>query len=109
MNEQGSQVVMQPRTSELAIVSLVCGVAGILNPLPGFALGIVGIVLGIKARAAIQASEGTMTGSGLALTGLICGIVSTVGGFLYFCSLGIFVTLVLLPILVQSHFPHLFF
>jgi hypothetical protein len=107
MNEQGSQVVIQPRTNELAIVSLVCGVAGILNPLPGFALGIVGIVLGIKARRAIQASGGTMTGSGLALTGLICGIVSAVGGFLYFCFLGATMSFVFFPLLLRSHFPHL--
>jgi hypothetical protein len=83
MSANGGVVDTQPRMSELAIVAAICGVVALTNPVQGFALAIVGIVLGIRARSAIDASKGTLCGSALALIGLVCGIVSLAGSVLY--------------------------
>lgn len=93
MSEHGSQ----PRTSELAIVAAICGIVAISNPIQGFALAVVGIVLGIRARSAIDASKGAVSGSGLALTGLVCGIVSLAGSVLYFGLVVLFFLGIFLP------------
>jgi hypothetical protein len=84
MSESEDAVVTQPRTSELAIVAAICGIGAISNPFQGFALAIVAIVLGIRARSAIDASKGALSGSALGLTGLICGIVSLAFSVMYF-------------------------
>lgn len=92
---------IQAKTSELAIAALVCGVASISNPFQAFALGIVAIVLGIRARSAIDASKGAMSGSGLALTGLVCGIVSLAGAFLYFGFVFLTIMVFFLPLALR--------
>jgi type IV pilus assembly protein PilA len=61
----------QPQTSGKAVVSLVLGVVPVI-PLVG---SIVAIVLGSSARAEIRRSAGRLKGDGLALAGLILGIV----------------------------------
>lgn len=58
-----------PRTSGLAIGSLICGLLPI--PLIG---SLAAIILSIKAKRQIERSQGSITGSGLATAGLICGI-----------------------------------
>ena len=65
--------IVAPRTSGLAIASLICGILPV--PLIG---GILAIVFSIKARREIARSQGTLTGQGLALAGMICGII--IGG-----------------------------
>ena len=61
--------------NKLAIASLVCGLAGI--PFFGLITGLVAVVLGVLALSAIRAS--TQRGLGLALAGLILGIVDVTG------------------------------
>ena len=101
MSEHEAAGIGQPRMSELAIVAAICGVVALSNPFQGFALAVVAIVLGIRARSAIDASKGSVSGSGLALTGLVCGIVSLAGSVLYFgfvvlALIGFFLPMVLL-------------
>lgn len=72
----------QPRpagqTSNLAIASLVCGVAGFMCWLPA----IPAIICGHMARAQIK-KDPSIQGSGMALAGLILGYVMVVLGILY--------------------------
>ena len=57
-----------PETSGKAIASLVCGLLGFIFP-----AAVVAIILGHISRSEIRKSAGRLTGSGLALTGLIFG------------------------------------
>lgn len=62
-------------TNGKAIAALVLG---ILSPVLCYVLtGIPAIVLGVKARREIRSSNGTQAGDGLALAGLVLGIVGT--------------------------------
>jgi hypothetical protein len=63
---------MVPRTEPLAIVSLVAGIGQFVMPV---VTAIVAIVCGHIARGKIKRSQGTETGSGLALAGLILGYI----------------------------------
>lgn len=66
-----------PKTSALAITSLICGILGLL--LVPFAL--VAIVCGHIARSNIKNSGGTIGGAGVALGGLITGYLGLVAVF----------------------------
>jgi hypothetical protein len=57
---------------------LICAIGGFLFFLPS----ILGIVFGFIARSQIEKSEGTQTGSGLALAGIIVGFCVVAGGIL---------------------------
>ena len=59
-------------TSGLAIASLVCGVVGILSCITAP----VGLVLGFLAHSRIRQSQGRLTGSGLATTGIILSVLA---------------------------------
>ncbi len=61
--------------NKLAIASLVCGLAGI--PFFGLITGLVAVLLGVLALSAIRASS--QRGLGLALAGVILGIVDVTG------------------------------
>ncbi len=82
-----------PRTSSLAIVSLIFGILAYVF-LPGIG-ALVAVICGHSARAEIRrAPPGTVEGDGLALTGLIlgwiqivCGIIAL--GFLILLALGV--------------------
>ena len=74
-----------PKTNNLAVVALVCGLASfVVCPL----IGIAGIVTGVQARRQIAQSAGAEKGDGMALAGIITGaiglglIVLVVIGFL---------------------------
>ena len=64
-----------PKTSGLAIASLVCGIAGFCT---GGLAGIVGLILGIVALCGIGKSQGQRKGKGLAIAGIVVSIVSLV-------------------------------
>ena len=98
MNERESAShVVQPKLSELSIVAAICGIVAISNPWQGFALAIVAIVLGIRARSAIDAAGGTVGGSALATTGMVCGIVSLAMSIMYFALMVLIFLGALLP------------
>jgi len=66
-------VVPQSKTSGLAIAALVCGIAGLCTAGLG---GIAGLILGIVAVRKVNRSAGQLTGKGLAIGGIIVGILS---------------------------------
>lgn len=73
--------VAQPKTEGMAIGALVCGILGTLCGVIGcfgLIIGPVGIVLGFVARNRIRESVGMTKGEGLALAGLVLGIIGTV-------------------------------
>lgn len=61
------------RVSALAVLSLICAIACCI---PG--LGVVAALLGIGAMIGISTSMGRVTGQGMAMTGVILGLVCTV-------------------------------
>jgi prepilin-type processing-associated H-X9-DG protein len=63
----------QPKTSGLAIVALVCGLLGVCTLGIG---AILGIVLGAVASSQIKKSGGQVTGRGMAIAGIILGVLS---------------------------------
>ncbi len=70
------------QTSPLAIVSLVLGIVGLLC-CTFFVLGIAAAVTGFIARKQINESQGRQKGSGMALAGLILGVVSVLLALAY--------------------------
>jgi len=71
----------QPKSSVLAIVSLVTGVLGILC-CGWFVLSIAALITGFLGRKEIAESGGMKTGNGLAMAGLILGAIGIVLGIL---------------------------
>jgi hypothetical protein len=67
-----------PQTSGKATTSLVLGVISMVCF--GFLTGIPAIIVGIRARKDIRLSHGRTTGDGLALGGIITGIIGTLLG-----------------------------
>jgi hypothetical protein len=65
-----------PKTSGKAIASLVCGIVGLLCF--GIILGPVALGLGLSAKKDIGASNGSVTGGGMATAGIVLGVLSIV-------------------------------
>jgi len=61
-----------PKTSALAVMSLICGIA---SPCTAGLLAIPGLVLGIVGLARIRRSGGALAGRGMAMAGIIVSIV----------------------------------
>jgi hypothetical protein len=66
-----------PRTSNLAIWSMVLG---ILSLFCSILTGIIGFILGVVALIKIGGSEGKLKGSGFAITGIVCSLLFSVIG-----------------------------
>ena len=69
------------RTDGLAIAALIVGILSIVCSWPlclGILLGPAGGIMGYISRSRIAASGGTLGGGGLALGGLVCGVVGFV-------------------------------
>jgi len=69
------------RTDGLAIGSLICGILSLVCFWPlclGILLGPAAAIMGFISRQRVAASGGTVGGSGIALAGLILGIVGFV-------------------------------
>jgi hypothetical protein len=88
-----------PKNNGKAIASLICGIIGLVLifftggscSLAGFILGIVAIILGIKAKKEIKANPTAFTGAGFATGGTIMGVVALILGILGFLLIiGIF-------------------
>ena len=67
-----------PPTEGMAIASLVLGIVALAGTLCCYFgwLGAIGLPLGIVARKRIAASNGTKSGAGLALAGIICSAIA---------------------------------
>jgi hypothetical protein len=77
-----------PKTSGLAIASLVCGIAGLCT----FGLGgLAGLILGIIGILKIGKSDSQLKGKGLAIGGIVASALSLILGLL----LGLFCAIIL--------------
>lgn len=78
-----NEVVNAAKTSAHAIWSLVLGILSLLCF--GFFAGIPAVICGHVARSKVRQSQGTLTGDGMALAGLILGyiglVITTIGIF----------------------------
>ncbi len=63
------------RTSGMSIAALVCGIGGLVIPWLGFILAVLGIIFGAVSIRQIGADP-TLGGRGMAIAGLVCGIVA---------------------------------
>jgi len=82
----------QGQTNAMAIISLIAGILGIITFLLALCLpctllislifGALGALLGFLAKKRIDESQGAETGRGLALGGLIMGLISGVGSLI---------------------------
>jgi hypothetical protein len=74
------------RTDGLAIASLICGIVGIVCFFLclGVILGPAAAIMGFISRQRIASSGGTLGGGGLALAGLILGIVGFAASVIWF-------------------------
>lgn len=82
----GAMAYAGPRTDGLAIASLICGIVGIVCFVIclGVVLGPVAAIMGFISRQRIASSGGTLGGGGLALAGLILGVVAFVVSVIWF-------------------------
>jgi Domain of unknown function (DUF4190) len=69
----GGPLSYGPTNNQKAIVALVTGIVGLLCCGP---LGLVAIIFGVLARKEIDAAGGMQKGSGMALGGILLGIIS---------------------------------
>lgn len=86
------QEMERQRTSGLAIASIVCGILSLVFfwvPLFGFLLGIIAIIFGAVAIRQIG-REPNLGGRGMAIAGLVCGIVGVAGWVIFIAWIGIF-------------------
>ena len=70
----GQTTTVTPKTSGLAIASLVCGILGICLIVPSLFGGILGIIALIK----INKSQGALKGMGFAIAGMVVSVLSIV-------------------------------
>ncbi len=78
-------MLAEPRTSIMAILSLVLGLLGLC--VPGF--GLLGLLFGIVALILIGSSNGALAGRGLSAAGIVLGLLfSVLWGALIFGALG---------------------
>ena len=77
------------RTNGFAIASLVCSITGVLF----FSIpSVLGVIFGFVARSQIRRSNGTQSGNGIALAGVIVG----------FCVIGLWVLVTILNLTANN-------
>jgi hypothetical protein len=86
--------MIQPKTSGLALASLICGITA-WTILPIFLNAIAAVITGSMAKKEIKESNGTITGSGMATAGLILGWVQI--GLAILAIIGFIILLVAAP------------
>ena len=64
-----------PKVPGLAVAALVLGIVAFIAPVLGLIAAILALVFGVKAKNRIDASRGALTGSGVAIAGIVCGAV----------------------------------
>ena len=83
MNQPYTQFPTTPRSSTLAIISLIGGITG-FTVLP-FLGAVVAVITGHMAQSEIKKSGGMVTGKGMATAGLIMGYLVLAGGICIVC------------------------
>jgi uncharacterized Tic20 family protein len=71
------QQPQQPNTNGKAVASMVTGIASLVIPFIGIITGPLAIVFATRARSEVQRTR--QKGDGLAITGLVTGIIGCVG------------------------------
>jgi hypothetical protein len=106
MNEPYSSLPSAPRTSTAAVISLIAGILGFVQVLPGIG-PIAAIIAGHIAKNQIKKGRGMVTGNGMATTGLILGYLMLALGLCLTCiiilvSLGLITIPFTIPFLPSS-------
>ena len=97
-----------PRTSGLAIASMVLGITAVVSPpfsclcccVPGVVLAVLAIVFGHSARCQIRRAPGLLSGGGMALAGLACGYAAVA---IHFFALAVYALICLASIISEHH------
>jgi hypothetical protein len=84
MNQPYAPFPQAPRNSTLAIISLITGILGFVQILPGIG-PIAAVISGHMAKSEIKKSGGMVTGNGMATIGLILGYVTIAFGICLGC------------------------
>lgn len=84
MNQPYAQFPPATRTSTMAIISLIAGILGFVQILPGIG-PVAAVIAGHIAKSEIKKSGGMVTGNGMATTGLILGYVMIALGLCLTC------------------------
>ena len=84
MNQPYAQFPPPTRTSTMAIISLIAGILGFVQILPGIG-PVAAVIAGHIAKSEIKKSRGMVTGNGMATTGLILGYVMIALGVCLTC------------------------
>lgn len=71
------------RTDGLAIASLITGILALVCCVLGIVLGPAAAIMGFISRGRITSSGGTVGGGGLAIAGLILGVIGFIGGIVW--------------------------
>jgi hypothetical protein len=86
-----------PRNDGMAVAALICGICAVVlwlcYAVPGLVLGPIAFFLGLSSRRRIAASGGALTGSGLALAGIITGAIGFGLAILYALVFIVFIAL----------------
>ena len=78
------------RTSGISIAAMVCGILGII-PYIGFVLGLLGIIFGAIGINQ-TGKDPNLGGRGMAIAGLVCGVVFIALWVILIVAVGVFVT-----------------
>lgn len=74
----------RPRASGLAIASLVLGIASLTcSGVVGIIVAPIALVFGVRARRTISQSNGWRTGDGMAVAGIVLGVIGIVISVVY--------------------------
>lgn len=84
----GAMGGMPLRTSGKAIAALVLGIVAICIAYLGLVTGIIAIVFGILAMKEIDRNPTTIKGKGMAIAGLVMGILAVIGNLILLIFLG---------------------
>lgn len=66
----------------MAVTAMVCGIVGLFMPI----VGIVGLIVGIKANDRVVNSEGRLIGRPMAIVGIVCGSLALLGHLGFCCA-----------------------
>ncbi|MGA1849184.1 MAG: DUF4190 domain-containing protein [Thermoplasmatota archaeon] len=80
LKEDQEYRVIERKTSGFAIASLICSIVGLFGM--GLIMGVLGIVFGFIALGRIDDEPRFYSGKGLAVAGIIIGIISIIGAIL---------------------------
>jgi hypothetical protein len=88
---------IMPATSGMAVTSMVLGIVSMLVPCVGLVTGILAVIFGGAGLSQINRSRGRLSGKGMAVTGLVTGVI----------TLSLYLTYVILVLAGTLATPHI--